>query len=128
MIKARALVRPAVILGFITTIISLAPPALRAQATQDGKFVIAANARAALFTNGTSLNQTVLATICVTTSGSQAAVVEIFASGIVVDTLTNVRLGQCRSVSAELTPDQSIAVRAPAVNIAGNYLISVHLP
>jgi hypothetical protein len=118
----------AVILGFVLATLLLSLPAARAQVAHEGKFTATANGRTRIYVNVTSATQIVLVTVCVTTTGPGSAAVDSRDdAGNLVDSLTTVRFGQCRSVSAELASLNNISVGAnpPSVNIAGNYTLSI---
>ncbi|MGH7769088.1 MAG: hypothetical protein ACREQP_16705 [Candidatus Binatia bacterium] len=116
--------RPTAILGFILAALLLSPPAAPAQSAHEGKFNVPAGGRIRIFTNVASVTKTVLVTVCVNTSGAQSATVDVRDdAGSVVSQLANVKLGQCRSATAELATDENIAVGS-AVAIAGAYTVS----
>jgi hypothetical protein len=128
-VPVAAATRLATIVGLILATLLLSPSAARAQSTQEGKFSAPVNGRANIYRNGTSLSQTILATVCVNTTGSQSAVLEVLNGGVVVDTLVTLRFGQCRSISTELAVDNTLSIRATtSVSIAGTYILSLQLP
>jgi uridine phosphorylase len=106
------------------------PLAAWATGTHDGKFSAASNNRTTIYNNTTASTQTVLVTVCVTTTGSQTAVIEDrLSDGSTTDTLVSVRFGTCRSLTLDLPADHVIVVRAPtSVSAAGTYTVSVKLP
>ena len=119
----------AVILGFVLAILLLSLPAAQAQVVaHEGKYSVVANGRTRVYTNATSVTQTVLITFCVNTAGPQSAEVTARddAGNQVGAVLTSVKFGQCRSVTAELASDNHISVGATsAVGFNGNYTVSI---
>jgi len=106
------------------------PLAAWATGTHDGKFSAASNNRTTIYNNTTAAPQTVLVTVCVTTAGTQNAVIEDrLSDGSTTDALVIVRFGTCRSLTLDLLADHVIVVRAPpSVSAAGTYAVSVQLP
>ncbi len=115
----------------IFTLVSIASPqAARAEGTHDGKFSASANGKSTIYNNTTASAQTVLVTVCVTSTGTQSATIDHRdVDGNLIDALVSLKFGQCRSLTVDLPVDHSIAVRAPtSVPAAGTYAVSVRLP
>ncbi len=121
------------LLGFlIFTLVSIASPqAARAEGTHDGKFSAPANNRTTIYSNQSTVEQTVLVSICVTTSPSgnlAVAVDDRLSNGTVVILLANVKFGQCTSIAYLLPATDIITVRSPSsAASAGTYTVSVNL-
>jgi hypothetical protein len=124
--SVREVARLAAILGLFLANLLLLPEASRARNPHEGKFSVGAGSRARVYTNATSVTQKVLVTICVTTAPPGTASVDSRDdAGALVDALTNVRFGQCRSGSADLASLNNISVGAGQAAVAGNYFVSV---
>ena len=121
------------LLGFLifTVVYSASPQTARAEGTHDGKFSAAAGSRVTIYSNLTVVDQTVLATVCVTTapSGTLAVTIEErLTDGNPVSTVTTLKFGQCTSVALILEIGHVIAIKAPnPTAAAGTYTVSVQL-
>jgi hypothetical protein len=121
------------LLGFlILTLVCIASPQpARAEGTQDGKFSMLANKTTTIYYNLSTVEQTILVSICVTTapSGNLAVAVEDrLSDGTTPSLLANVKLGQCTSIAYLLPATHIITVRSPgSVASAGTYIVSVQL-
>ena len=122
------------LLGFLifTLAYVASPQAARAEGTHDGKFSAAAASRVTIYSNLTLVDQTVLATVCVTTapSGTLAVTIEErLTDGTAVSTVTTLKFGQCTSIALVLEFGHVIAIKAPSsAAAAGTYTVSVTLP
>ena len=117
----------------IFTLVSIASPqAARAEGTHDGKFSALANKTTTIYLNQSTVDQTVLVSICVTTapSGTLAVAVEDrLSNGTGPILLANVKFGQCTSIAYLLPSTDIITVRSPSsAASAGTYTVSVQLP
>jgi len=121
------------LLGFLifTLVSNASPQAARAEGTHDGKFSAASNNRTTIYLNLSTVEQTVLASVCVTTapSGNLAVAVEDrLSDGTTPSLLANVKFGQCTSIAYLLPATHIITVRSPsAAASAGTYTVSVQL-
>jgi hypothetical protein len=121
------------LLGFFifTLVIIASPQAARAEGTHDGKFSVLANKTTTIYWNLSTVEQTVLASVCVTTapSGNLAVVVEDrLSDGTTPSLLANVKFGQCTSIAYLLPDTHIITVRSPgSAASAGTYTVSVQL-
>jgi hypothetical protein len=116
----------------IFTLVGIASPQTTwAEGTHDGKFSLIANARSAIYLNLTTVEQTVLISVCVTTapSGNLAVAVEDrLGDGTTPSLLANVKFGQCPSIAYLLPATHMISFRAPSsAAAAGTYTVSVQL-
>ena len=122
------------LLGFLifTLAYSTSPQTARAEGTHDGKFSAAAGSRVTVYSNLTLVDQTVLATVCVTTASSGTLTVTIeerLTDGTAVSTITTLKFGQCTSIALILEVGHVIAIKAPSSTAAaGTYTVSVTLP
>jgi hypothetical protein len=109
------------------------PQAARAEGTQTGTFSAAANKTTTIYSNQSTVDQTVLVSICVTTapSGNLAVAVEDRLSdgtSPVSPALASVKFGQCTSIAYLLPDTHIITVRSPSsAASAGTYTVSVQL-
>ena len=121
------------LLGFLifTLAYVASPQTARAEGTHDGKFSLTANTRSAIYLNRSTVEQTVLVSVCVTTapSGNLAVAVEDrLSDGTTPSLLANVKFGQCASIAYLLPDTHMISVRAPSsAAAAGTYTVSVQL-
>jgi hypothetical protein len=103
------------------------PQAARAEGTQTGTFSAAANKTTTIYSNQSTVDQTVLVSICVTTapSGNLAVTVN---DGTTLLLLASVKFGQCTSIAYLLPDTDIITVRSPSsAASAGTYTVSVQL-
>jgi hypothetical protein len=99
------------------------PPAVRAQGTQNGTYSLRYNATTTIYANLTAAAQTVLVTVCVTTSGTPSVTLQ---EGPVLSTIATVKFGQCQSLTVVLEADATIQIKAPpGANAAGTYIVSL---
>ena len=111
----------------IFTLVSIASPlAAWATGTHDGKFSAAANKTSTIYSNLSTVDQTVLVSICVTTSPSGNLAVTV-SDGTTLFLLANVKFGQCTSIAYLLLADHIITVRSPNTASAGTYTVSVQV-
>jgi hypothetical protein len=117
--------------ALLFTLVSIASPqAARAEGTHDGKFSAAANNKTTIYWNLSTVEQTVLASVCVTTAPSGNLVVAVedrLGDGTTPSLLANVKFGQCTSIAYLLPATHIITVRAPNTAAAGTYTVSVQL-
>jgi hypothetical protein len=116
----------------IFSLVSIArPQAARAEGTHDGKFSAAANKTSTIYWNLSTVEQTVLASVCVTTAPSgtlSVAVEDRLSDGTTPSLLANVKFGQCTSIAYLLPATHIITVRSPgSAASAGTYTVSVQL-